>query len=209
MLSLFSASCCRQPLTDTGIAMPHQQHCCCHLPAAVDKWALCLQILVILSSTSSRSGQSFQDSLTMKISNISSVIIVLLCLCSQHTTNAQFGGFRDIFRPLQNFLKPVMRFFGGGPKFVDDGTQAPQATGRDKLFPDDCGRDEDKGTGKLCFPDGKLCEESKFNSQNVTSSRYCSLKYYTHGYFCFCVYYLEMNVMTQMNIRKMFETPLL
>jgi len=85
------------------------------------------------------------------------VTALTLALAAQQA-NAQFGGF-DFFRPIQNFLKPVMRFFGGGPRFHDDGTQAPQATGRDALFPDDCGRDEDKGTGKLCFPDGKLCEE--------------------------------------------------
>jgi len=85
------------------------------------------------------------------------VTALTLALAAQQA-NAQFGGF-DFFRPIQNFLKPVMRFFGGGPKFRDDGTQTPQATGRDALFPDDCGRDEDQGTGKLCFPDGKLCEE--------------------------------------------------
>ena len=90
------------------------------------------------------------------------VTSLTLALAAQQA-NAQFGGF-DFFRPIQNFLKPVMRFFGGGPKFQDDGTQAPVSTGRDALFPDDCGRDEDKGTGKLCFPDGKLCEESKFIS---------------------------------------------
>ena len=55
-----------------------------------------------------------------------------------------------------------MRFFGGGPRFHDDGTQSPQATGNDKLFPDDCGRDENEGTGKLCFPDGLLCQNSKY-----------------------------------------------
>ena len=81
--------------------------------------------------------------------------------------SAQFGGF-DFFRPIQNFLKPVMRFLGGGPRFRDDGTQSPQATGRDALFPDDCGRDEDEGTGKLCFPDGKLCEQSKFCQRRAT-----------------------------------------
>jgi len=88
----------------------------------------------------------------MKISPLA----LLLLTFSVHNANAQFGF--DIFRPLQNLLKPVMRFFGGGPKFQDDGTQTPQATGNDKLFPDDCGRDEDKGTGKLCFPDGLLCQ---------------------------------------------------
>ena len=104
--------------------------------------------------------QSFQDSRDMKISPAYSAALALLLLSlSVHNANAQFGF--DIFRPLQNLIRPVMRFFGGGPKFIDDGTQSPQATGNDKLFPDDCGRDEDKGTGKLCFPDGLLCQNSK------------------------------------------------
>ena len=115
--------------------------------------------LVILSLAHTAPSQSFQDSLEMRIPTNLLVTCLTLALAAQQA-NAQFGGF-DFFRPIQNFLKPVMRFFGGGPKFHDDGTQAPQATGRDALFPDDCGRDEDKGTGKLCFPDGKLCEESK------------------------------------------------
>ena len=88
-------------------------------------------------------------------------LVLVLSLSSLVSPMPQFGGFGNFFRPLENFLRPVMRFLGGGPRFVDDGTQSPQATGRDKLFPDDCGRDEDKGTGKLCFPDGKLCEERK------------------------------------------------
>ena len=54
------------------------------------------------------------------------------------------------------FLVKIL--FGFGPKFVDDGTVAPVATGNDPLFPDDCGRDPEKGTGKLCFPDGLLCQ---------------------------------------------------
>ena len=41
------------------------------------------------------------------------------------------------------------------------GTKKPVATGIDNPFPDDCGRDADTGTGLLCFPDGKLCQESK------------------------------------------------
>ena len=49
-----------------------------------------------------------------------------------------------------------------GPRFRDDGTQSPQATGNDKLFPDDCGRDTSTGTGKLCFPDGLLCQDREY-----------------------------------------------
>ena len=42
------------------------------------------------------------------------------------------------------------------------GTKKPIATGKDEVYPRDCGRDKDKGTGLLCFPDGKLCQESMF-----------------------------------------------
>ena len=39
------------------------------------------------------------------------------------------------------------------------------STGVDKLYPTDCGRDKDKGTGLLCFPDGELCKNSKNNGE--------------------------------------------
>jgi hypothetical protein len=75
-------------------------------------------------------------------------------------SNAQF------FRALANLFNPFRGGGGGfnlfGPRFRDDGTQRPQATGQDKLFPDDCGRNTNDGTGKLCFPDGLLCQKSKF-----------------------------------------------
>jgi hypothetical protein len=60
---------------------------------------------------------------------------------------------------LANLFKPVTTLFGGGGRFADDGTQAPKADGREELFPSDCGRNTDSGTGKLCFPDGLLCKE--------------------------------------------------
>jgi len=73
-----------------------------------------------------------------------------------------FQGFTNFFRPIQNAIQPfvsgIQNMMGFGPKFIDDGTVAPVATGNDPLFPDDCGRDPDKGTGKLCFPDGLLCQ---------------------------------------------------
>ena len=47
------------------------------------------------------------------------------------------------------------------------GTEKPVATGNDEILPSDCGRDPKKGNGLLCFPDGKLCSESK----NVDSNR--------------------------------------
>ena len=72
---------------------------------------------------------------------------------------AAFQGFTNFLQPFISAVQdinPIRR-----PKFVDDGTEAPVATGNDPLFPDDCGRDPDKGTGKLCFPDGLLCQDRK------------------------------------------------
>ena len=69
---------------------------------------------------------------------------------------AAFRGFTDFLRPLISAVEDL-----GRPRFVDDGTESPVATGKDPLFPDDCGRDPDKGTGKLCFPDGILCQDRK------------------------------------------------
>ena len=43
---------------------------------------------------------------------------------------------------------------------ADKATKEPQATGNDKVYPDDCGRD-DKNKGLLCFPDGLLCQNRK------------------------------------------------
>ena len=74
-----------------------------------------------------------------------------------------FGAFQGFTNFLQPFVTAVRDLRGPltRPKFVDDGTEAPVATGNDPLFPDDCGRDPDKGTGKLCFPDGLLCQDRK------------------------------------------------
>jgi hypothetical protein len=43
------------------------------------------------------------------------------------------------------------------------GTLRPQATGRDELLPSDCGREIKDLTGKLCYPDGLLCSNSKWD----------------------------------------------
>ena len=43
--------------------------------------------------------------------------------------------------------------------------QKPVSTGRDELYPADCGRDPKKGTGKLCFPDGQLCKNSEWRKK--------------------------------------------
>ena len=66
-----------------------------------------------------------------------------------------FNAIANLFRPIGNLFRP---------RFRDDGTRSPQATGRDEINPSDCGRNTDTGTGKLCFPDGILCQNSKDNS---------------------------------------------
>lgn len=88
--------------------------------------------------------------------------VFLCCLTGQ--ADAQFfNAFRDLFRPVQNLFGGVMRgvnsIFTGGNLGSDGGTASPQATGIDNLYPDDCGRDAGKDTGKLCFPDGILCRD--------------------------------------------------
>lgn len=88
--------------------------------------------------------------------------IVLILVLGLTLANAQFfRALANLFRPVQNFFGGMTNFFRPRPRFHDDGTQRPVASGRDELFPTDCGRDPDKGTGKLCFPDGLLCQRSK------------------------------------------------
>lgn len=99
-----------------------------------------------------------------------------------------FHGASNFFQPMQHMFhhhvaRPVshfmphfrMPFFGsngghhhghqedfrsnGVGNTRDKATKEPQANGIDKLYPDDCGRD-DKNKGLLCFPDGQVCAES-------------------------------------------------
>ena len=104
-----------------------------------------------------------------------SVLVIVFCvIANRHSADGQ------LLAALGDLLTPITSFFGGAPgprpgfpgfvrgalpgpggPFRDDGTQVPQATGRDELFPADCGRNENDGTGKLCFPDGLLCQQSK------------------------------------------------
>lgn len=78
----------------------------------------------------------------------------------------------QFFNALANLFRPITRAFS--PRFRDDGTRSPQATGIDKVLPSDCGRDPDKGTGKLCFPDGLLCQQrvNKPGIQSFGNHRY-------------------------------------
>lgn len=90
--------------------------------------------------------------------------------------DGQFDFLRNIFRPPSGRGGGLFGgLFGGGGRFTDDGTQSPQATGRDELFPRDCGREPDKGTGKLCFPDGILCQ-NRLNRAGVE-------RYGNHNYW--------------------------
>ena len=119
----------------------------------------------------------------MRVFNPAFVLaVVALVLVSSPGTEAQF--FRDLTRNFQrgfqNVFRPVMEMFhhggemirnglrGGRPAKPDldetGGTKEPQATGIDKTYPDDCGRDPEKKTGLLCFPDGKLCQERELYS---------------------------------------------
>ena len=97
------------------------------------------------------------------------ILSFVLLLAIFGTSNAQF------FRALANLFSAPFRGGGGfnlfGPRFRDDGTQSPQATGRDELFPTDCGRDPNKGTGKLCFPDGLLCQNRKSNFDHFVAKQ--------------------------------------
>jgi len=95
----------------------------------------------------------------MKLAKLLVITVVLLAGLMVPSADAQFfNAVRNLFSPLQNLFRPVMRLFRGGLA-SDGGTAAPQATGRDELFPSDCGKDVAKGTGKLCFPDGLLCQQ--------------------------------------------------
>ena len=81
--------------------------------------------------------------------------IPILLVLGPIAANAQF------FNAIRNLFAPVTNLFNGG-RFQDDGTVAPQATGKEELFPSDCGRNPADGTGKLCFPDGLLCKDSEY-----------------------------------------------
>ena len=81
--------------------------------------------------------------------------VSILLVLGPLAANAQF------FNAIRNLFAPVTNLFNGG-RFQDDGTVAPQATGKEELFPSDCGRDPNQGTGKLCFPDGLLCKDSEY-----------------------------------------------
>jgi hypothetical protein len=53
--------------------------------------------------------------------------------------------------------------FGTQGHHFDDGTLEPLATGFDEILPSNCGRNLKDGMGKLCFPDGILCQRRKYS----------------------------------------------
>ncbi len=117
----------------------------------------------------------------MKFSRVFCLVIVLLTLIlSNQNVEAQFfkrlrNFFRPMMRPFMPIFRPMRKFLGlrsSRPRFRDDGTQRPQATGRDEVNPSDCGRDPGKGTGKLCFPDGQLCQQSKIKKPMIFYEAY-------------------------------------
>ena len=115
-----------------------------------------------LSSRTSPTGRRRTTTTTLATAT-AAVVFVLVLADRPAVVNGQFfNALRNLFRPVENIFRPVANIFGGGGRFTDDGTQSPQSTGKDELFPRDCGRDTNKGTGKLCFPDGLLCQDSKF-----------------------------------------------
>ena len=100
------------------------------------------------------------------------IILNLCILCNLFGHNqAQILSFLvDVLNPIYDafsdpdynnrFQQPPPGRFPG----IDSGTPQPVATGRDELFPADCGRHPHDGTGKLCFPDGLLCRNRKFTN---------------------------------------------
>ena len=106
----------------------------------------------------------------MKIFIYSSVLIS--CLSNYHVQGQLLSLIVDALNPIyEAFSDPNGRFqtpppghFQGQFPGIDPGTQFPQATGRDELFPADCGRHTHDGNGKMCFPDGILCQNSKLIS---------------------------------------------
>ena len=104
-------------------------------------------------------NQSSHHSGRMKIHRTLLYLTAAVILANLDQADAQFGNFfRNLFRPIQNLLRPVTSgvrgIFGGNT------ISALRSQGRDELFPSDCGRD-DEGKGKLCFGDPDLCRASK------------------------------------------------
>ena len=89
------------------------------------------------------------------------VISLMLSVCHGQLLTALVKMLDPIYEAFSDPDYNKNRFQEPPQRFRDDGTEVPQATGRDELFPADCGRHPHDGTGKLCFPDGILCRNRK------------------------------------------------
>lgn len=87
---------------------------------------------------------------------------LLLVVLAPAAKGQIFNAIRNFFQPVTSAFQNPGGLFGAGGNFRDDGTARPQATGQEELFPSDCGRNTDSGTGKLCFPDGLLCRDREY-----------------------------------------------
>jgi hypothetical protein len=95
----------------------------------------------------------------------------LMAITLTRPAEAQEGFLQDlmstILEPFNNFFRPInlaWASFTRNAFRVGVGSSSAaelRAEGKDKLFPDDCGRQDD-GTGKLCFGDPDLCNASKY-----------------------------------------------
>ena len=85
-------------------------------------------------------------------------LVVILVALFANTLQPAKGQFFNTIAKMQRHALAVSAF----RHRYHVGTDSPQATGIDNVFPSDCGRDPDTGTGNLCFPDGLLCQQRKF-----------------------------------------------
>ena len=107
---------------------------------------------------------SSSEHLKMRLQCGLTIVVLLPALVlGQFPFVAFHHGFSNFLQPVTRVVQPIITVIESmvGPRYVDDGTKSPVATGYDPLFPDDCGRQTDKGKGKLCFPDGLLCQNRK------------------------------------------------
>ena len=88
------------------------------------------------------------------------VILIIAVILAPRADAQFFNAIRNLFRPVQNVFQGAANLVGGagGGNFRDDGTPRPKSDGKEELFVSDCGRNTDSRTGKLCFPDGQLCQ---------------------------------------------------
>jgi len=88
------------------------------------------------------------------------ILLVAVVILLPASTEAQVFGnfFRNLFRPINDFFRPINNGFRNIFRFGSSSNAELRAAGKDKLFPDDCGRQDD-GKGKLCFGDPDLCRQ--------------------------------------------------